>query len=103
MNSALDIQQMQVHAGEAANLLKKMANEHRLLVLCTLASGELSVGDLNAQIPLSQSALSQHLGALREAGLVQTRREAQTIFYSLQGENAMKVIEVLRSIYCPDL
>ena len=103
MTTALDMQEMQVHAGEAAKLLKKMANEHRLLVLCTLAGGEMSVRDLNTIIPLSQSALSQHLAALREAGLVRTRREAQTIFYSLQGEDAMKLIDVLRSIYCPDL
>lgn len=94
---------MQEHAAHAAQLLKKMANEHRLLVLCTLVGGEMSVGELNALIPLSQSALSQHLAALREAELVHTRREGQNIFYSLRGEEAIKVIEVLQSIYCPDL
>jgi len=94
---------MQEHSARAAQLLKKMANEHRLLVLCSLVGGEKSVGELNAMIPLSQSALSQHLAALREADLVQTRREAQTIFYSLQGSDAIRVIEVLQSIYCPEL
>lgn len=97
------MQQMQDNAGKAAALLKKMANEHRLLVLCTLMAGELSVSELNEMMPLSQSALSQHLASLRAAGLVKTRREAQTIYYSLQGDEAVKVIAVLKSIYCPDL
>lgn len=90
-------------AEQAASLLKKMGNEHRLLILCTLMAGERSVGELNQLIPLSQSALSQHLASLREAGLVKTRRESQTIFYSLQGDEAIQVIKVLQSIYCPEL
>ncbi|MDX1732884.1 MAG: metalloregulator ArsR/SmtB family transcription factor [Halioglobus sp.] len=93
---------MQVHAAEAAALLKKMANESRLLVLCTLVDGEMSVSQLNAVIPLSQSALSQHLAALREAQLVSTRREAQTIYYALNGDEATRVLAVLQSIYCPE-
>jgi len=97
------LSEMQKHARDAANLLKKLGNEHRLLVLCTLIKGELSVGELNAVIPLSQSALSQHLTSLREADLVQTRRESQTIYYSLRGDEAIKIIKVLQSIYCPDL
>ncbi|GAB5450834.1 MAG: metalloregulator ArsR/SmtB family transcription factor [Halioglobus sp.] len=100
--AAQDMSDMQTHAADAAALLKQMANEHRLLVLCTLIEGERSVGELNAQVPLSQSALSQHLAALREAQLVQTRREAQTIYYRLQGDEAMRVLTVLKSIYCPD-
>jgi ArsR family transcriptional regulator, virulence genes transcriptional regulator len=99
----LDMAEMQTHAKEAATLLKKMGNEHRLLVLCTLLAGELSVGELNALMPLSQSSLSQHLASLREAGLVETRRESQTIFYRLCGDEAIKIITVLQSIYCPDL
>ncbi|EGG99918.1 Transcriptional regulator ArsR family [gamma proteobacterium IMCC2047] len=91
------------HAKGAANLLKKMGNEHRLLILCSLIQGERSVGELNDMMPLSQSALSQHLASLREAGLVKTRRESQSIYYSLQGEEAIRVIEVLQSIYCPNL
>lgn len=89
------------HAKEAANLLKKLANENRLLILCTLVGGELSVGELNKLIPLSQSALSQHLTALRNANLVQTRRESQSKYYRLQGDEAIKIISVLQSIYCP--
>jgi len=100
-NQLSQIAEMQEHARDAANLLKKMGNEYRLLVLCSLINGELSVGQLNDMMPLSQSALSQHLASLREAGLVKTRRESQTIYYSLCGDEAIKVITVLQSIYCP--
>ncbi len=102
-NKPADMADMQKHAKDAANLLKKLGNEYRLLVLCTLMDGELSVGELNECMPLSQSALSQHLASLREAGLVKTRRESQTIYYSLQGDEAVKVIAVLQSIYCPNI
>lgn len=63
---------MQAHAGDAARLLKALANEHRLLVLCQLVQRERSVGEINSRIALSQSALSQHLAVLREDGLVST-------------------------------
>lgn len=96
---------MQAHAQDAANLLKALANENRLMILCTLmgngADNELSVSELNARVPLSQSALSQHLGNLRDAGLVSTRKEAQTVFYRLEGNAASQIIAVLQSIYCP--
>lgn len=95
------LSKMQVHAQQAAALLKALANENRLMILCTLIEGELSVGELNIRVPLSQSALSQHLASLREAGLVATRKEAQTVYYSLQGDEAQKIIAVLQSIYCP--
>lgn len=98
-----DMEEMQKHAREAANLLKKMGNEHRLLVLCTLIEREMSVGELNQALPLSQSSLSQHLASLREADLVSTRRESQTIYYRLKGEEAIKIIGVLQSIYCPTI
>lgn len=93
---------MQENAREASTFLKSLANEKRLLVLCTLADGEMSVSQLNSHIDISQSALSQHLAWLREANLVATRREAQTIFYSLEGEKALKVIGVLKEIFCPE-
>lgn len=91
---------MQQHAGDAAALLKALSNESRLMIMCTLMEGELTVGQLNDIMPLSQSALSQHLAALRQAELVQTRRQAQTIFYRLSGDNSIKIIEVLHSIFC---
>ena len=74
-----DLAAMQEHAGEAAQLLKALANERRLQVLCLLAGGERSVGEINQMLDLSQSALSQHLAVLRDEGLVRTRREAQMI------------------------
>ena len=96
----LDLARMQAHAGEAAQLLKALANERRLQVLCLLAGGERSVGDINEMLDLSQSALSQHLAVLREEGLVATRREAQTIHYSLAPGPAAAVMETLHGIYC---
>jgi DNA-binding transcriptional ArsR family regulator len=103
LKSARDLSRLQKHAGEAAALLKALANENRLMILCTLMGGEMSVGELNERIPLSQSALSQHLAGLREAGLVKTRKEAQSVFYQLDGDEATRVIAVLQSIYCPDI
>lgn len=91
---------MQEHATNAALLLKTLGNESRLMILCLLAEGERSVGDLNAMIPLSQSALSQQLARLRSQGLVRTRRESQTIYYSLVSGPADKVIQLLHDIYC---
>lgn len=96
-----DLEQLAEHAQEAAALLKQLSNQHRLMILCSLIDSELSVTELNSRTNLSQSALSQHLASLRNAGLVQTRREAQTIFYQLQGNEAIQVIRVLKSIYCP--
>ncbi|NLC61682.1 MAG: helix-turn-helix transcriptional regulator [Gammaproteobacteria bacterium] len=95
-----DLAAMQEHAGEAAQLLKALANERRLQVLCLLAGGERSVGEINQMLDLSQSALSQHLAVLRDEGLVRTRREAQMIYYSLEAGPAAKVMETLYGIYC---
>jgi len=96
----LDMSQMELHASDAAGLMKALGNESRLMILCTLAGGERSVGDLNAIVPLSQSALSQQLGRLRQQGLVKTRRESQTIFYSLTPGPTDRVINLLHDIYC---
>lgn len=93
-------QDMLVHASDAASLMKALGNESRLMILCLLTEGERSVGDLNEIIPLSQSALSQQLARLRQQGLVKTRRESQTIFYSLANGPADRVIHLLHDIYC---
>ncbi len=85
----------------AADLLKAMANESRLMILCSLLEGELSVGDLNTQVPLSQSALSQHLASLKRAGLVVARKQAQQVFYRLEGDAARQVLGLLQQLYCP--
>ena len=91
---------MQAHAADAAGLMKALGNESRLMVLCMLTEGEQSVSDLNDMIPLSQSALSQQLARLRQQGLVKTRRESQTIYYSLTDGPADRVIKLLHNIYC---
>ena len=91
---------MRRHASDAARLLRALANEKRLMLLCLLVEGERSVGELNARVDLSQSALSQHLAVLREDGLVSTRREAQTIYYALAPGPAHRIIETLHGIYC---
>lgn len=99
-SAAPNIEIMRAHAGEAARLLKALANDHRLLILCMLVDGEHSVGEINERLPLSQSALSQHLARLRADGLVHTRREAQTILYSLAEGPVQTLIASLHGIYC---
>ncbi|WP_275287690.1 ArsR/SmtB family transcription factor [Halomonas elongata] len=80
---------------QASALLKAMANDNRLRILCLLAGAELSVTELNQRLALSQSALSQHLAILRREELVATRRASQTIYYSLHGDRASSLIEAL--------
>ena len=92
---------MDAQAEQAADLLKSMANPQRLRVLCLLVEGERSVGEINREVHLSQSALSQHLARLRADGLVQTRKEAQTVYYSLAEGPAFSVIQTLHDLYCP--
>ena len=98
--NTIDFEAMQENAGEAVRMLKCLANESRLMIMCVLAEGEISVGALNRRIVLSQSALSQHLALLRNKGLVKTRRESQTIFYSLAESKALGVLEKLHEVYC---
>lgn len=91
-------------ANEAASVLKAMANECRLLVLCHLSvSGELSVGELVERIGLSQSALSQHLARLRQNRLVATRRQSQTVYYRLCDPRAEQLLGLLHDLFCPEL
>jgi len=92
---------MNARAEEASELLKAMSNPQRLRVLCLLVEGERSVGEINREVELSQSALSQHLAKLRDEGLVATRREAQTVFYRLAEGPALEVIRTLHDVYCP--
>ena len=98
--SPIDPDAMRSHADEASRLLKALANEKRLQLLCLLVEGEHSVGELNAQLDLSQSALSQHLALLRNDGIVQCRRAAQAVYYSLAPGPARRVLETLHGIYC---
>jgi len=96
----LDQQAMRRHAGSAARLVRALSSEHRLLVLCALSANELSVSQLNALVRLSPSALSQHLAVLRREHLVQTRREAQTIYYRVTPGIALDVVQLLHDHYC---
>lgn len=91
---------MDAQAVRAADLLRAMAHPQRLRVLCMLVEGERSVGDINRDIDLSQSALSQHLAKLREEGLVSTRKEAQSVFYRLADGPVLSVIQALHQAYC---
>lgn len=97
-----DLAVLQEKAAEAARLLRLLANEKRLLVLCHLvAEGEMSVGALAEAVDLSQPALSQHLALLREEDVVATRKEAQAVFYRLANQKAARVLTLLRDLYCP--
>ena len=97
-----DMLALEQKAAEAARLLRLLANERRLLLLCHLAgAGELSVSAMAGMVGLSQPALSQHLARLREDGLVATRNAAQAVFYRLADPKAARLLEVLRELYCP--
>jgi ArsR family transcriptional regulator, virulence genes transcriptional regulator len=93
---------LQPKAAEAAQFLKLIANEHRLLILCHLADREeMTVNALADEVGLSQSALSQHLARLRDDELVTFRRDAQTLHYRISDKRALKVLETLKNVFCP--
>ena len=100
MLSPTQIDLMQENAQEAAGLLRALSHEARLLVMCQLGQGELSVGEINDAVRLSQSALSQHLAKLREDGFVSTRREGQTIYYRISDPRVSRLIGALHDIFC---
>lgn len=96
-----DLGAFQDKVERAAQMLRLLANERRLLILCQLAiHGECTVGALTAEVGLSQSALSQHLARMREEGLVAFRREAQTLHYRIADPNAARILALLKDIYC---
>jgi ArsR family transcriptional regulator len=101
MLEGIDRKRFEKSAASAAELLKALANQRRLMVLCALADGERSVSDLAAEIGLGQSALSQHLARLRGLGVVAARRDAQSIYYRLADPAAARVLETLAAIFCP--
>ncbi|ARA75039.1 ArsR/SmtB family transcription factor [Pectobacterium brasiliense] len=93
---------MQDGAAKAAAMLRAISNENRLLVLCLLIEhDEMSVGTLLEHIPLSQSALSQHLAKMREEGLISYRRESQTLYYRIENQDVEKIVATLKGIFCP--
>jgi ArsR family transcriptional regulator, virulence genes transcriptional regulator len=103
-DDAVALKQLAKQAAEAAQLLKMLANEKRLLILCFLAvRGEMTVGELVGIVKLSQSALSQHLAKLRADGLVEFRRTSQTLHYRVADPRALRLLEVLKEMYCGEL
>lgn len=95
-----ELEQLKANAELAVSLLKRMAHKDRLLILCHLTTGELSAGELSRRSLLSQSAFSQHLAVLRTDSLVKTRKESQTVYYSLANEHVLDVLATLKQIFC---
>ena len=93
------IRDLESRAGEAAELLKLLANDQRLIILCRLSDAEMSVSELSEHVSLAQSALSQHLAKLRAQGLVATRRDGQNIYYRLASRTAQKLVGALCDLY----
>lgn len=87
-------------AGEAAELLKTLSQETRLMALCFMGSAERSVGEIEAATGGSQSAVSQQLARLRDAGVVAARRDGKNIYYRIADERVLRVIETLKGIFC---
>lgn len=96
----ISIHQMQENASAAESLLKSLANSYRLMVLCHLVNGEMSVGELEKKVGLSQSSLSQHLAKLREQNIVSFRKDGTTVFYQIKDKNALLILENLYAIFC---
>ena len=101
MNPEVSLDELQQSAVQAASLLKALSNECRLLILCNLLEGEMTVSQLNERVELSQSALSQHLAKLRAERLVRIRKEAQNVFYSIDSPEATAVIGLMAKLYWP--
>jgi DNA-binding transcriptional ArsR family regulator len=95
-----DLKKLKRNSKKAATLLKTLAHPDRLLILCQLVESERCVGELLKNSALSQSAFSQHLSVLRNNNTVSTRKEAQTIYYSISDKNTLKILEALHQIYC---
>ena len=98
--ATMDPAQMRANAGRASALMRALANENRLMILCQLVPGERSVGDLAEALDLRQAAVSQQLALLRKDGLVAPRRDGQTVYYALAGDAARRVLDVLYELFC---
>ena len=98
----MNVKKFRENAAAAAELLKTLGNDQRLMILCELGAGEKSVSQLEQKMGLRQSALSQHLARLRKDGLVNSRREAKNVFYSLHDEKAIAIIQALSNLYRGD-
>jgi DNA-binding transcriptional ArsR family regulator len=95
------LEQMQAAAGEAVALLKALSHPDRLILLCQLSQGEFCVGELEENLDIHQPSLSQQLGILRQEGLVETRRDGKQMYYRIVSDNALAILQVLYSRFCP--
>jgi DNA-binding transcriptional ArsR family regulator len=96
----INAETMQIAADQASDLLKALANRHRLMIVCQLIDAERSVGELAAFLGIRDSTVSQHLALLRKDGLVTARRDGQTIWYQISSGPAREVVKTLYRIYC---
>ena len=99
--SSTNMTQMRAAAGEAITALRTLANEDRLLLLCQLSQGEMSVSELEEALEIRQPTLSQQLGVLRTENLVQTRRDGKRIYYSVADQKTLSILGLLYELYCP--
>lgn len=99
--TSLDISMLREAAGEAVTALKVLGNPERLLLLCQMSQGEISVGEMEAALGIRQPTLSQQLGVLRREGVVQTRRDGKQVFYSVADPRLLALLNTLYSLYCP--
>jgi len=97
----MQLAEMRETAPKVSALMKVLANENRLMILCQLVTDERSVGELADLLEMRQAALSQQLALLRKDGLVKTRREAQTIYYSLARDDLAQLLGFLYQTFCP--
>ena len=95
-------ERLEKKAGEAEAFLRSLASRHRLMILCSLLDGELSVGELGSRLVMTQSNLSRHLAMLRDEGLVGTRRERTTIYYRITSERVLPILAELYRMFCED-
>ena len=100
--SEMSPERLEERAGEAEAFLRSLASRHRLMILCSLLEGELSVGDLGRRLSLTQSNLSRHLATLRDEGLLGTRRERTTIFYRIASDRVLPILTELYRMFCAD-
>lgn len=98
----MKISSMRKAAAKATGVLRSLAHEDRLLLLCQLSQGERSVGELEELLKLHQPSLSQQLGVLRAEKLVRTRREGKRIYYSIARPEVLELLETLYHLYCPN-
>ncbi|WHI46474.1 metalloregulator ArsR/SmtB family transcription factor [Microbulbifer sp. EKSA008] len=98
----LDLNKMRDSAGQAAAMLRSLANQDRLLLLCQLSQEELNVGELEERLGIHQPSLSQQLGVLRREGLVETRREGKNVFYRVADPRVLALLQTLYQLYCAE-